>query len=269
MSSQKNRIEKHLQSCGFKLSSFLSDIFGVSGRGIIEHLAKNGTISSSEVESCIKSRARKKLDDIKLSINGAMTMQQREFLKLLLKHLDEISAHISIIEDDIHCKLSDYTKQVEQLDSIPGIDKTAAASIIAEISINMDKFKTAEHICSWAGPSPGNNESVGKRKSAKINRGNTYIKRILCEVGWSLTHMRQTYLCSWYWKVKQRRGAKKAIVALARKILVIIYTMFKTGTSYDESIFENVKEKQDSIRIRRIINEAKKLGLEVTLPQTA
>lgn len=269
MSSQKNRIEKHLQSCGFKLSTFLSDVFGVSGRAIIEHLANNGTISPSEIESCVKSRARKKLDDIKLSINGTMTTQQRDFLKLLLRHLDEIAAHILIIEETIQCKLNTYTKQVEQLDSIPGVDKTAAAAIIAEISISMNKFKTAEHICSWAGLSPGNNESAGKRKSASINRGNTYIKRILCEVGWSITHMRQTYLCTWYWKVKQRRGAKKAIVALARKLLVIIYTMFKTGTSYDESIFEHVKEKQDSMRLKRIINEAKKLGLEIALPQTA
>jgi len=90
----------------------------------------------------------------------------------------------------------------------------------------MTRFKTAEHICSWAGLSPGNNESVGK-KSTRITHGNTYIKRILCEVALSITRMRNTYLSNWYWKVKQRRGGKKAVVALARKLLVIIYNLLK------------------------------------------
>ena len=163
LSSQKNRIEKYLQSCGFKLSNFLTDIFGVSGRAIINHIAEHGSITAEEVESYVKTRARNKLQEIKLSVNGRMNRHQREFLRLLLKHLDETYEHLGEIEKNINSELEKFKRQIEQLDSIPGIDKTAAAAIIAEIGIDMSKFKTAEHICSWAGLSPGNNESAGKK----------------------------------------------------------------------------------------------------------
>jgi len=170
ISSQKNRIEKHLQSCGFKLSNFLTDIFGVSGRAIIDHIAEHGSITAKEVENYVRGRARNKIEDIKLSINGRMNKHQREFLKLLLKHLDETYKHLYEIEESINAEIEKYKRQIEQLDGIPGIDVTAAAAIIAEIGTDMDKFKTAEHICSWAGLSPGNNESAGKKKVHSSNK---------------------------------------------------------------------------------------------------
>lgn len=163
MSSQKNRIEKHLQSCGFKLSTFLTDIFGASGRAIINHLAEHKSITPIEVETYVKSRARIKLNDISLSVNGKLSVHQQEFLNILLKRLDETAGHLAYVEENISIKIKEYAMQVEQLDGIPGIDKTAAAAIIAELSTDVSKFKTAEHICSWAGLSPGNNESAGKK----------------------------------------------------------------------------------------------------------
>lgn len=163
LSSQKNRIERHLQSYGFKLSTFLTDIFGASGRAIINHLAEHRSITPTEVETYFKSRARSKLSDINLSVNGKLSVHQQEFLNILLKRLDETAGHLAYVEDNISVKLKEYAVQVEQLDGISGIDKTAAAAIIAELSTNVSKFKTAEHICSWAGLSPGNNESAGKK----------------------------------------------------------------------------------------------------------
>lgn len=99
-----------------------------------------------------------------------------------------------------------------------------------------------------------------------MTHGNPYIKRILCEIAWCITRVRNSYLSSWFWKVKQRRGAKKAIIALARKLLVIIYNLLKNNIQYVEALFEQVKTKQENFRIKRIIHEAKKLGLEVVLP---
>lgn len=160
---QKNRIEKHLQSCGFKLSSFLTDIFGVSGRAIINHLYRHGRISALEVEGYVQKRARTKLSEIKQAVNGQMDQLQMEFLQLLLKRLDENCQHLQLVEQKIETELANYQQQVKQLDGIPGIDVTAAAAIIAEIGIDMSRFKTAEHICSWAGLTPGNNESAGKK----------------------------------------------------------------------------------------------------------
>jgi transposase len=269
ITAQKNRIEKHLQSCGFKLSTFLTDIFGVSGRAIMDHLARLGHIDPFDVELYVKGRAKSKTNDIKIAVNGKMNIHQREFLKILLQRLDEGYGHLHAIEESINEALQSFQQQIKQLDGIPGIDLTAASAIIAEIGIDMSKFKTAEHISSWAGLSPGNNESAGKKKSTRVTHGNTYIKRILCEIAWCITRMRQTYLSSVYWKIKQRRGAKKAIVALARKLLTVIYNMLKHGTEYDEGVFEQVKVKQEERRKKKLMLEARKLGMElVNLPHT-
>lgn len=167
INSQKNRVEKYLQSNGFKLSTFLSDIFGVSGRAIIDYLAQHGRINADKVQAFVKGKAKSKTDDIKIAVNGKLGLHQREFLTMLLKRLDEDYLHLNIIESKIHSALASFQIQIEQLDGIPGINITAGAAIIAEISIDMSKFKTADHICSWAGLSPGNNESAGKKKVVK------------------------------------------------------------------------------------------------------
>lgn len=159
-----------------------------------------------------------------------------------------------------------YDHQIDLLDSIPGIDKVAASTILAEIGTDMSKFKTAEHICSWAGLSPGNNESAGKKKRVSVNKGNPYIKSILCEVAWVITRQKKSYLCAWYWKMRQRKGHKKAIVALARKLLVIIYTMLKTDTMYDESCFDIRRQQTEQKRVVKMVSELKKLGFEVKQP---
>ena len=133
----------------------------------------------------------------------------------------------------------------------------------ASIGIDMKPFKTAEHICSWAGLCPGNNESAGKRKSASVTKGNPYIKSMLCEIAWVIAGKRNTYLSAWYWRIKQKKGAKKAIVALARKLLVIIYTMLKQGTLFDESCFETRRKNCEQKQLSRYIRELEKHGYHV------
>jgi len=266
ITSQKNRVEKHLQSCGFKLSSFLSDIFGVSGRAIIDHLSERGVINPSKIQEYVKGRAKAKTEDIKIAVNGKMTEHQKDFLKVLLERLDEDCKHLYTLDLKIESALENFKAPTQLIDEIPGINITAAATIIAEIGVDMSKFKTAQHISSWAGLSPGNNESAGKRKSTRITKGNTYLKTVLCEVAWSITRVKSSYLSSWFWKLKQRRGAKKAVIALARKILVIIYTMLKENTSFNEERFKILSKKQQEKRKNRLLLEAKKLGLTIIAP---
>lgn len=122
VAAQKNRVEKHLQSCGFKLSSFLSDIFGISGRAIINHLSEYGQISANELESYVKSRAKAKLNEIKLSVNGRMNVHQMQFLKMLLKRLNESYEHLQQIEESINTEVQTFKVKLDQLDAIPGID---------------------------------------------------------------------------------------------------------------------------------------------------
>jgi len=161
--AQKNRIEKFLQSCGFKLSTFLSDVFGVSGRAILEHLCIHGSISIPALERLIKGRLRSKKEDVALATRGSMIPHQRNFLNMLLKHLFQLEVNILEIDEKIQEVSSRFINQMDQLDGIPGIDKVAAVTVLAEIGVDMSKFKTAAHLCSWAGLSPGNNESAGKK----------------------------------------------------------------------------------------------------------
>jgi transposase len=165
ITSQKNRIEKFLQSSGFRLSTFLSDIFGASGRNIINHLANHGSITLQDLDVYLKTKTRHKMNDIMTTMNGRLSSHQKLFLKMLLKHLEQLESNLSEVEAEIATEVQKFEHQLGIIDSIPGIDKTAASSIIAEIGIDMSKFKTAEHICSWAGLSPGSNESAGKKKS--------------------------------------------------------------------------------------------------------
>lgn len=163
ITSQKNRIEKFLQSCGFRLSSFISDIFGVSGKGIIKHLYTHGSITIDDLDGYLKTQTRSKINEIMSAINGKLDKHQMQFLKMIFEHLESLESHLSEIESQINLFIQKYDHQIDLLDSIPGIDKVAASTILAEIGTHMSKFKTAEHICSWAGLSPGNNESAGKK----------------------------------------------------------------------------------------------------------
>lgn len=142
-------------------------------------------------------------------------------------------------------------------------DVTAGASILAEIGSDMSAFPDSEHICSWAGLSPGNHESAGKRKSAHINKGNPYLKSMLCEVAWVVAAKRDRYLSGWCWRIKQRKGAKRATIALARKLLSMIYAMLKSGNPYDESCFEARRKLSERKRASRMIRELQKMGYRV------
>lgn len=143
---------------------------------------------------------------------------------------------------------------------------TAAAAIIAEIGTDMSSFSDSQHICSWTGLSPGNNESAGKRKSAHINKGNPYLKSMLCEISWVISGKRTLYHSGWYWRIKQRKGSKRATIALARKLLTLIYSILKTGQPYNEDRFEQRRKRCERKRAHRMVNELQKLGYTVVPP---
>jgi transposase len=264
VTSQKNRIDKFLQSSGFRLSAFISDIFGASGRNIMRHLAEHGGIDREGLDKCLKTKTRHKINEILVAVNGTLSNHQCGFLKMMLAYLEEIETHKRLVESAIEEEVMKHSGAMVLLCTIPGISTVAASAIIAEIGTDMSAFPDSQHISSWAGICPGNNESAGKRKSSHINKGNAYLKSMLCEVAWVVAGKRNTYLASWYWRVKQQKGAKRATVALARKILVVIYSMLKNGTVYDESSYEIRKQQCEQKRTNRMIHELAKLGYTVT-----
>lgn len=270
ITKQKNRVDKFLQSSGFRFAAFLADIFGASGRNIIRHLIQHGSIDRDGLDLCLKAKARNRIDEILVSLNGTLSKHQRDFLKMIFEHLEDLEdleKHKRFVEDAICEEVKKHSEMFSLLCSIPGIEITSGASILAEIGGDMTAFADSQHICSWTGLSPGNNESAGKRKSAHINKGNAYLKAILCEVAWVIASHRELYLSGWYWKVKQRKGAKKAVVALARKLLSLIYTILRTRTPYNEERFDIRRKQCERKRANRMVYELQRLGYSVFLPQ--
>jgi transposase len=262
ITAQKNRIEKLLQASGFRLSSFLSDIFGVSGMAIMQVLVEVGSISEQSLDRCLKGRARLKSSEILSSLNGSLSLPQRQLLKMQLAHLVDLQENLQEVEAQIRNSFIDFEGSIDLLDSIPGIDKTAAYAILAEIGQNMSAFPTAQHICSWAGLAPGSHQSAKKKQ--RVTHGNTYLKTMLCEVAWAIARQRNQYLSSWYWRLKQRTDGKRAVVALARKLLVIVYTMLKTNQFYNEDRFLERKKASEQRRVSRMVYELTRLGYGVT-----
>lgn len=229
-----NRLEKFLQIHGFKISSVLSNIVGVSGRNLLNTLVEKGEITSDDVINAVGKRIRRPLAEIEAAVCGSLNQDECQILALYLKKLDDSEQDILTIVSAMVLKAKPYEKAVKQLDSIPGIDIIAALAILAEIGITpQDKFKTSCHLNSWAGLSPRNDESAGKIKSRKVMHGNPYIKSILCQCAWSAVRSRNSMFASWFWSHQAKLGRKKAITAVARKILTLIYSLLKTGEFYD------------------------------------
>lgn len=262
--SQKNRIEKLLQSSGFRLSSFLSDIFGVSGMALMHVLVEQGAISAHRLDHCLKGRARQKTTVILSSLTGTLSGPQRQLLKMQLAHLADLRENLQDVEELIRADFSHFEAHIDLLDTIPGIDQTAAYAILAEIGTDMSAFPTAQHICSWAGLAPGNNQSAKRRKKQGVTHGNNYLKTMLCEVAWVIASQKKQYLSTWYWRLKQRTDAKQAIVALARKLLVIIFAMLKSNQPYKEEKFIERKAASEKRRVGRMVSELSRLGFTVT-----
>lgn len=153
----------------------------------MRYLIARGSIDLQGLNRCLKTQTRRKIDDILVSVNGTMSAHQQQFLAMMLDHLEMLEMHLHQIEQAVERETKKYGAAMNILISIPGINKMAAASLLAEIGINMCCFPTSEHLSSWAGMSPGNNESAGKRKSASVNHGNPYVKSILCEIAWAIS----------------------------------------------------------------------------------
>jgi transposase len=232
----------------------------------MEQLVQAGCITSQSLDMCLKRRARAKASELLTNLNGTLSVPQRHLLRMQLAHLQDLQDNLQEVEQDIRLGFAQFEGPLDLLDSIPGINQTAAYAILAEIGADMSAFPTAQHLCSWAGLAPGNHESAGKKKKQRTNPGNPYLKTMLCEVAWVIARQRKLYLSGWYWRLKQRTDTKRAIVALARKLLVIIYTMLKTEQPFDEQRFLERKVASEQKRVSRMVHELTKLGYAVAKP---
>ena len=233
---QINRIEKLLQMNGFKLSTVLSDITGASGRRILEKLADKGELCVSDVRAALDKRCKSTPEEIECAINGVMKQTSRLLLKLQLKKLESCDREIDEVYELMLSLSKEYTSEIMIIESIPGMNTLSAIYIIAEIGTDLSSFKTANHLTAWAGLAPKDNKSADKARPSKTKKANQYVKSLLIQCAWAATRTRDTRLSLWYWRSLPRLGDKKAITAVARKLLCYIYAMLKSGTLYDKSL---------------------------------
>jgi transposase len=227
-----NRTEKFLQAHGFKFSSVMKDIFSSSGRRLMNILRDNGEITEADVfANC--TRLHTPLPDIAKAVCGKINNAEQRLLKQLLHKIDSCQEDIDSIFKEMLALTQSFQEQVDIIDSIPGFDVESAIEIIAEISASpQEHFSSGEKLCGWAGVRPRNDESAETIKSKKILKGNKYIKSILCQAAWAAVKVRGSPFHSWFWSHQGKLGRKKAIIAVARKLLMLIYLLLSTGQKY-------------------------------------
>src|SRR6516164_10592087 len=223
-SSERNRLLKVLETANIKLASVATDVFGTSGRLMLRALIE-GKSTPQEMADLAKGLLRKKIPELELALEGKLEEHHRFLLKLQLDRLERVESDLAALEQRIQEKLQPYATQLALLQEIPGVERTLAAVIIAELGVDMSVFQSVSQLASWAGVCPGNNESAGKRKSSRIPKGNMYLKTALVEAANAAARAKGTYLRDKFYRLKARRGYKRAAVAIAHKILLSIYHM--------------------------------------------
>lgn len=229
MASEVNRLHKILTDTGIILGLVFSDIQCASAMSVVNGIIKGEAIG--HLLTKLQGRSRTKAQELKAALAKPISETHRFLLKTIKDHIDYLTKQCEILDKEIFAAMESYKKQWEILQTIPGIDKVAAAIIIAEIGINMESWETSEKFCSWAGMAPGNNESAGKRKPCKTVKGAPFLRKILCEVANAATRTTSQFK-SYYKALQIRRGHKRSIIAAGHKILRVIYKLFSGGTAY-------------------------------------
>ena len=214
-----------------------------------------------------RGKLRKKKSCLAAALEGHVTEHHRFMLRTLWDHLDYLERTIAALDRRIEEQMRPFEQEICRLDTIPGVDRLVAQSLIAEIGTDMSRFPT-DHLASWAGVCPGNHESAGKRKSGRIPKGNRWLKRCLSQAAWAASHTKDTYPASQFRQIAKRRGKKRAIIAMAHTILVIAYHLLAHGTEYRE-LGGNYFDKLRPERLRQYyVRRLHQLGYEVQLADT-
>lgn len=228
-----NRIQKVLEDANIKLGSVASNPLGVSGRLMIEAIIR-GEYDPVKLADLARRRLRKKLPQLQQALRGSVTEHHRFLLQTQMDHLNHLERLIGRYNERIEEALAPFAAILARLVKIPGVDFRVAEVVVAEIGLDMGRFPTAGHLSSWAGLASGNHESAGKRRSGQTTPGNTWLKTALVQAAWAAFRAKKTHLSRKFRRIAGSRGKKRAAVAVAHTILVIIYHLLKEGTEYQE-----------------------------------
>ena len=258
-SSHTLRLQKTLEDANIKLDSVISDVVGVSGRRMIEALVA-GESDPAVLAALADRRIKAPPEVLCEALRGRVTRHHRFLLNLHLGHIDTIDEAVDRIDQEVEASLQPFCAAIDLVKTIPGVSQLAGQAIVAEIGIDMSRFPTCGHLISWAGLCPRSDESAGKRRSTRIRKGNPWLKTTLVQCAWAATRTKATYLHAQFLSVRSRRGARKAIIAVAASILTAIYHMLKNGTPYRDLGPQHLDNRNKEARIRRLLTSLRNLG---------
>ncbi len=253
-----------LEDANIKLAAVATDVLGVSGRDMLEAIIA-GEDDAEQLADKARKRLQRKVPELQTALRGRVTAHHRFQLRILMDHVTHLEALIGRLEVRIEEVLAPFAEAAERLTTIPGVDQRTAETVIAEIGPDMNQFPTADHLASWAGMCPGNNESAGKRRSGRTTRGDRWLKRVLVQAAWAASHTKGTCLAAQYRRLARRRVRKRALVAVGHTLLVIIYHVLRRGTTYAE-LGPDFLDRLEPVRLtRQLVKRLESLGHKVIL----
>ncbi len=258
------RIQKVLEDANIKLSSVATDVVGKSGWEMLSKLAA-GETDASKMAALARGRLKSKKEQLIPALEGRVTAHHRFLLHQHMHQIQFLDTMIGSYDERIEEQMRPFRECVRVLDTIPGINSVAAAAVVAEVGANMEQFPDEHHLSSWAGMCPGNNESAGKHRSGRTRHGSKWLRSLLVEVAWCAARTKGSYFSSQFRRLAARRGKKRALVAVAHAILIVIYHVMKNNIPYKElgdDFFEKLNGPRLTTYYRRRLE---KLGFEVAL----
>ena len=293
-----NRVQGVLERANIKLASVASDIMGVSGRAMLDALIA-GRADPQTMAALAKRRMRRKIPLLEQALTGLVRDHHRRLLAIQLAHIDFLDEQIEALSTAIAASLAalsatetapasagateggslptapeappvlTFTRAVELLDTIPGVDRRGAELILAEIGIDMTRFETAPRLAAWAGVAPGNNESAGKHRSSTTRKGNQALRAVLTQLAQAAARTKETYLSALYGRLAARRGKQRAIMAVAHSIMVSVFHMLTRHEPYHELGAHSFDERRRHSTVDRLAQRIERLGYRVHLEPVA
>jgi transposase len=267
-SQEVNRLCKVLEDAGLKLTTVVSDVMGKSGRAMLQALVE-GTTDPVVLAELARGQLRKKLPVLQRALEGRFRPHHAFLIKQIFAKIDFLEDTLGQLTTEIDRRLVPFEAMLTQLDTIPGVDRIGAISIVAETGGDMTRFPSAGHLCSWGAMCPGQNESAGKRRSGKTRKGNRYLRATLIQAGLGAMRKNGSALQARYHRVKRHRGHKKAVVAVGHQILEIAFYVMRDGVTYDELGADYFDRRHADKAVRRHVRQLEALGFHVTVEKAA
>jgi transposase len=262
VSQHSLRIQKVLEDANLKLGSVLSDVLGRSGRAMLEAIVAGETNPERLAELALGT-ARHKTAELREALRGRITEHHRTMLKLHLDVVNALQRSLAELDATVGKALTPIKQRARLLTTMPGVSDLTARVMVAEIGVDMTRFPNAGHLVSWAGLCPRNDESAGKRRSTRVRKSGTWLKTALVTAAWAAIRVKDSYLRAQFLRIKARRGAKKAILAVAASMLTAAYHMLRDGVEYLDLGADHFDRHDRSKTIRRLLKRLADLGCNV------